>query len=157
MGCGTGALRRYVRDADYLGVDNNPGYVAAAARRYPPASDWRVSDVSELARLEAGRFDLVMGAGFLHHLDDDRARALLADAAALLKPGGRLAMIDPVFLEDQRPASRLLSRLDRGRHVRYPREYRALLSSALSDVEIIVRPNLLRIPSDHAVSTGRAP
>ena len=157
LGCGTGALRRYVRDADYLGVDINPGYIATAAARYPPADDWRVADVSDLARLEAGQFDLVMGAGLLHHLSDDDARALIKNSAALLKPGGRLAMIDPVFLERQRPVARLLARMDRGRHVRAPEEYRALLASVLADAEVTIRANLLRLPYDHAVSTGRAP
>ena len=33
VGCGTGFLRDYLREADYLGVDLNPKYIAAARRK----------------------------------------------------------------------------------------------------------------------------
>ena len=33
VGCGTGFLRDHLKDADYLGVDLNPNYIAAAQHR----------------------------------------------------------------------------------------------------------------------------
>ncbi|MDW3203909.1 MAG: class I SAM-dependent methyltransferase [Alphaproteobacteria bacterium] len=157
LGCGTGALRRYVRQADYLGIDRNPDYIAAASERYPPASDWMAADVADLAAIEPGRFDVVVGAGLLHHLDDTVSQEMIRTAASLLKPGGRLAMLDPVFIDGQHPIARRLAELDRGCHVRRPDEYRALLSPVFQSVEIVIRDDLLNLPYNHAISIGRRP
>lgn len=115
VGCGTGFLRDYLRDADYLGVDLNPRYISAARRK---RGDWfRVGNVLELDVLEKV-FDRVICIGLLHHLDDDLTHEALAQCRARLKPGGEMFAIDALWPPGNNPVGRALRRSDNGAFVR---------------------------------------
>jgi len=59
----------------FAGVDHSRSAIAAARARFPdPRHRFEVADLSELAALDLGRFDLVMSIGTLHSPGvDDRA------------------------------------------------------------------------------------
>jgi len=60
--------------------------------------DARILDVSrDLRTLPAGRFDAVLASNVLEHFEPDVAASVVADVAALLKPGGRFLVIQPNF------------------------------------------------------------
>jgi hypothetical protein len=96
-----------------------------------------------------------MAFGVLHHLEDGSARQLFHGARTVLKAGGRLVTIDPVFLPEQNSMARYLVSRDRGRNVRYPESYAALAQGIFAAVEPTVLRNTLRIPYDHAVLVCR--
>jgi SAM-dependent methyltransferase len=152
IGCGTGEIVDYIPEGRYLGLDNNPAYIEAAAARHSSRGEFRLLRVRDAFLPElAGKSDLAMAIGILHHLDDQEADYCMALAYALLKPGGRFVTIDGVFHPKQGILRRCVLRLDRGRHVRSRAEYRSLASAHFSLVTDYVYDNLTRIPSSFLV------
>jgi SAM-dependent methyltransferase len=56
-----------------------------------------VGDSSDLRRFETGSFDVVFASNLLEHLDRSTATALLQEARRVLRPGGRLILLQPNF------------------------------------------------------------
>lgn len=97
VGCGTGTyVRRLLdRNADQavVGADVSPGMLAEARRKAGPAPNARFVEASaEALPFEAGTFDVVVSASALHYAR--RPDAALAEAARVLRPGGRLVVLD---------------------------------------------------------------
>jgi SAM-dependent methyltransferase len=135
LGCGTaGILAALPADIQYVGYDMSPNYIDAARRRHGDrgAFHCRLLEEAEVADLEP--FDLVMGTGVLHHLDDATARKFMAIAAAALRPGGRIYTVDPCFAPVQNPIARFLIARDRGQHVRDSQGYLALAPDVATNV-----------------------
>lgn len=127
LGCGTAEiLDALPRDVSYVGYDMSPAYIASARRRFGGRGSFhcRALEHTEAANLQ--QFDLVMGIGVLHHLDDATARHFMCIARAALRPGGRIYTLDPCLVDGQNPIARFLISRDRGQHVRDQEGYRAL-------------------------------
>jgi phosphatidylethanolamine/phosphatidyl-N-methylethanolamine N-methyltransferase len=101
IGCGTGADLPFVpADVEVLAVDLSPAMLRQARAHARPGIDFRVMDGMALD-LPDGSFD----AAILHMVLEvipDPARGL-ADAARVLRPGGRLAVFDKFLPEGDRP------------------------------------------------------
>ena len=127
--CGTGEYCR-VRSAEYgirndghdgveyLGIDRNPRYIAYARRRYGVEArrDFQVTDATRLS-LPAASFDRALFVNSLHHFPDDLNEGILRELARVLKPGGRLVVIDMVGDHPGRAQRFFLDR-DRGHYLR---------------------------------------
>jgi SAM-dependent methyltransferase len=127
LGCGTAEyLNALPTDIVYVGYDMSPLYIAAARKRFGGRGTFHCGllERAEVATLEP--FDLVLGTGVLHHLDDEAARRFMSVASAALKPGGRIFTVDPCYAPGQNPIARFLISRDRGQHVRDVEGYRSL-------------------------------
>lgn len=92
VGCGIGRNLKNL-DGQGLGVDHNPNSVALCRQR-----GLRAMTTEEfLASPEAqpGRFDSILAAHVLEHLQQADQRALVRDYLPYLKSGGRLVLITP--------------------------------------------------------------
>ncbi|HLI60977.1 MAG TPA: class I SAM-dependent methyltransferase [Solirubrobacteraceae bacterium] len=103
LGTGTGetALRLLAAnpEARLVGVDENELMLAAAAERLP--ADRVTLRVGRIEQpLPDGRFDLVVSALCVHHLDGAGKRELFARVRDRLTPGGRFVLADVVVPED---------------------------------------------------------
>ena len=150
IGCGTGDLVEHLSNVRYVGHDPSAEYIAAADERFGANATFLVGGVGEVP-LDPESFDLAVAKGVLHHLDDDIARALFEEAAAALRPGGRLVTIDPAFDAGQLRVAKFLASRDRGQNVRTLDEYRALVPTSFSKVEATLHDDLLRVPYNHVV------
>jgi SAM-dependent methyltransferase len=158
VGCGTGVLLDDLPPGIvYVGVDVNAAYIERARRRYGDRGEFFRARAGE-DDLGGGRsgFDFVVAMALLHHLEDDEAKRLLDSAARLLRPGGAFVAIDPTLHERQAAAARVLVSLDRGRRVRSPQGYRALIETRFADIEDRVLTDLLPIPYSHYVVKARS-
>jgi phosphatidylethanolamine/phosphatidyl-N-methylethanolamine N-methyltransferase len=103
IGCGTGADLPFVPEGiEVLAVDLTPAMLRQAMAHARPGIEFRVMDGMALD-LPDGSFD----AAILHMVLEvipDPARCL-AEAARVLRPGGRLAVFDKFLPEGERPGT----------------------------------------------------
>ncbi len=107
LGCGFGKstwpFKRAYPDAEVIGVD-----LAAPCLRMAHAKTealglavhYRQADATVNTGLEAGTADFVASTMVIHELPQPALRGIFAEAARLLKPGGRLAFLDFHFMGD---------------------------------------------------------
>jgi SAM-dependent methyltransferase len=145
IGCGPGTMVPYLPGAEYVGVDVSAEYVERGRLRFPQAR-FVCRGVGEYDLVEPNYFDIVLGLGVLHHLDDNEALALFQTAHDAMKPGARLVTLDGVWTDDQSQVVKYLLSRDRGRFVRSEAGYRELASQVFSNIESSVRHDLLLIP-----------
>lgn len=70
---------------------------ATVARAAGPGVTPVVGDCSDLSRFEDGSFDVVFASNLLEHLERAVAARLLAESKRVLRPGGRLILMQPNF------------------------------------------------------------
>jgi SAM-dependent methyltransferase len=96
LGCGTGRHAGRVLDAGavaYVGVDGSPGMLAIARGRCAdPRARFVEADLAAPLPLAAGSFDLALIVLVIEHVS--ALDALLAEVARLLRPGGRLRLVE---------------------------------------------------------------
>lgn len=158
IGCGTAALLEHLpADVAYHGFDLSDRYVAAARRRWGARGQFWQADVADAPRLTGGRFARATAIGVLHHLDDDGARALIRLAAAAVEDDGALVTYDPAYTAATSRLARLVIDRDRGRFVRDPDSYAALVRAGFEQVEVATVTGHLRIPYTACVLIATGP
>lgn len=101
LGTGDGRLLALVRsrypDARGVGIDSSPPMLARAAERFGADTTIEVAlgDLCEPLNV-TGMFDAVVSGLAIHHLADQRKRALFGEVYGLLRPGGVFANLDLV-------------------------------------------------------------
>jgi len=150
-GCGPGILLEYLPDVDYVGIDIDENYIESARRRFGDRGTFRVGTVDQNTIHEESHYDLVLGWGLLHHLDDAQVGTFLRLARRCLKPTGRLVTADPCYTEDQSRFVRYLLDSDRGEYVRSLDAWLALVRPVFPAVQARIRNDLLRIPYTHVI------
>jgi ubiquinone/menaquinone biosynthesis C-methylase UbiE len=101
VGCGTGVLTRLAAQAvgavgRAVGTDASPQMVAVAKKssaRMATPIEFRVAPIEHLP-FDDGEFDAALSSLMLHHLPDDLKDRGLAEVRRVLKPGGRLVVVD---------------------------------------------------------------
>ncbi len=149
LGAGTGNIARYLRDCKYTAIEPNAAYVEQFNSASVDADHRALVGYSELAEDLGESFDIVVIFAVLHHIDDAAAERILATAARVLASGGRLVTLDTCIHKKQNPVAYVAAKLDRGRMVRRPGEYGALISRHFKNVTVSLREDLIRLPYSH--------
>ncbi len=151
LGCGTAEILRFLpKEIEYFGCDISEKYLEhAKSMNYNNAKFFTINQSKIIfKKLE---FDLFIGIGLLHHLDDNEVTELLEYSYSKLKKGGRFISIDPCYIKNQFFISKYLIKNDRGQNVRTLKEMKSLILSDFKKNKIIHKNNLLRIPYDHVI------
>lgn len=135
VGCGPVDYLDRFPACDYHGFDVSRPYIEHARRRWGARGRFYAETYTEARRKELGPFDAIIMLGLLHHTDDETADELLGLAARSLGPKGRAVTMDTVLYEGQPRVARLLSKHDRGHHVRSPEAFVALAKRHFGRVE----------------------
>lgn len=101
VGCGTGTLalvaqERVGETGHVVGIDPSRQMIARARRKMKRARlslDFQLGVIEALAFPDQS-FDVVLCTLMIHHVPDDLKRQGLAEIARVLKPGGRLMIVD---------------------------------------------------------------
>ncbi|MCV7409131.1 methyltransferase domain-containing protein [Mycobacterium florentinum] len=99
IGCGTGNLtiraKRAQPSADVTGCDPDPRILAVAKRKAGGLTGIRFEQgYAERLPYADGEFDRVLSSMMLHHINDDAKPAAAAEIFRVLRPGGRLHLVD---------------------------------------------------------------
>ncbi|CQD06720.1 methyltransferase [Mycobacterium lentiflavum] len=99
IGCGTGNLairaKRARPSADVIGCDPDPRILAIAKRKATRLTGIRFEQgYAERLPYADGEFDRVLSSMMLHHINDDAKSAAAAEMFRVLRPGGRLHLVD---------------------------------------------------------------
>jgi ubiquinone/menaquinone biosynthesis C-methylase UbiE len=101
VGCATGRLLKRLAEAgatQLFGADLAPGILAVAAEKLSKAgivADLRTADAEDCLPWDDEFFDAATLTGVLHHFF--RPRDSLAEVRRVLRPGGRLLIVDACF------------------------------------------------------------
>ena len=93
LGAGWCDFANTIAARNVVAMDIDSTVVKAAA----PHVRAEVGDCSDLRRFENASFDVVFASNLLEHLDRPTATSLLEEAARVLRPGGRLILLQPNF------------------------------------------------------------
>ena len=134
VGCGTGTLaiaarQRVGRDGKVFGIDASPEMIARAGKKARKAGieiEFKNESIEELP-FPDGQFDAVLSTVMLHHLPRKVREAGIREIRRVLKPGGRVLIVDFAGTERQ---NGLLAHLHRRRGHVSAAEVTALLKGA---------------------------
>jgi SAM-dependent methyltransferase len=100
VGCGTGVVTRLAAgmvgaSGQAVGIDPAPRMIAVARKNAAGGSraEFRLAAIERLP-FESGSFDVAVASLMLHHLPPDLKRDGLREVHRVLRPGGRLIVVD---------------------------------------------------------------
>ncbi|HPA19195.1 MAG TPA: class I SAM-dependent methyltransferase [Verrucomicrobiae bacterium] len=125
VGCGTATFARLFDPDRYVGIDLDAVYVGGARRRAPGHTFHQMDATS--TDFPAGSFDGGLVVGVLHHLDDATAAAVLDELRRVVKPGGRMLIMEQTHSPWTNPIGRFVNHFDKGGFIRSPEEYGRLI------------------------------
>jgi SAM-dependent methyltransferase len=156
IGCGPGALLRYLPATSYIGFDRSESYIQRARLQFGSLGTFICDDVRHFSQYKFEQVDIAVAIGLLHHIDDEVALEMFRAIAAILKPDGRLVTADPCFHADQTALQRLVVKSDRGAHVRPYGRYLELCQSVFPDAQAKFQSGYLPFPYSVCVMLTRA-
>jgi len=139
IGCGTGEyidhFYDYCSTFEYYGFDGEGDYIEYGKELFKdkPNVHFYHKILTEEGVKEFNNFDIVIATGVMHHLDDPIVISMLGLAKLALKPGGRLITYDPGKFDDMNWIERFFVKYDRGRDIRFEREYEALVKQVFTN------------------------
>jgi ubiquinone/menaquinone biosynthesis C-methylase UbiE len=118
IGCGTGNLtitaKRAQPAAEVIGCDPDPRILAVAKRKANRLTGIHFEQgYAERLPYADGEFDRVLSSMMLHHINDDAKPAAAAEIFRVLRPGGRLHLVD---ISGDKTRGGVLARLIRHNH-----------------------------------------
>ena len=93
LAAGYADFTRHVGAGRKVAIDLNPDLVSFAG----PEVEAIVGDATDLSGFDDGEFATVFASNFIEHLDHAAIDALLAEIRRVLRPGGRLVLVQPNF------------------------------------------------------------
>jgi ubiquinone/menaquinone biosynthesis C-methylase UbiE len=140
IGCGTGTLaiaakKRVGNSGTVDGIDGSPEMIERArkkAKRAQSAVVFRTA-MAESLPFETSRFDVVLSTVMLHHLPRAVRAQAVQEARRVLKPGGRLLIVD--FGKRTQNHRGLMAHLHRHGRVSMADLTTLVESASLSDIE----------------------
>jgi 2-polyprenyl-3-methyl-5-hydroxy-6-metoxy-1,4-benzoquinol methylase len=146
VGCSVGNISRAfqtVPEIEYTGIDIDPVVIDYARKAFSSLPGFRFlcMDLCDFAASSDERFDYLLFAGVLHHVDDETCLRMLRAVWPLMADDGTLVIVDPVMpTSEDSWFMHWFLKLEQGEHVRRDADVRGLVRSVvgfqLEEVEI---------------------
>ena len=157
LGCGPAYVIDYLPAVDYVGFDTNASYIEYAKRRYAGRGAFFCEMFSREHVGRLGQFDAVLALGLMHHISPHQGLEFLKLIARVLRPGGRVILLDPCLVPGDKWMARFLARHDRGRFVTDEAGYRRIAQQCFREISSTIVKNSGRLPSTEIIMMLRAP
>jgi cyclopropane fatty-acyl-phospholipid synthase-like methyltransferase len=152
IGCGPATILDYLpEETTYVGVDISQAYIEDAQAKYGNRGKFYCLPLESISDVGLNRYDLVIGVGVLHHLNDTQGQNFFSIASNTLKYNGRCVVLDPCIVDNQHPIARFLISMDRGRNIRTADAYAALAKSTFPNIVQHLHYDRLRVPYTHHI------
>ncbi|MEX6633194.1 class I SAM-dependent methyltransferase [Hyphococcus lacteus] len=140
IGCGVGRFLESVKDnwpvLPVTALDLSPAYLTKAQTRLGRFRDVTfVQGKAEDTQLAAQSYDVITAVYLFHELPPAIRQDVVAECARLLKPGGKMIIVDTIQYGDESGFDILLENFPRGFHEPYYDSYCRTDLSALMDAE----------------------
>ncbi|MBC2716498.1 MAG: methyltransferase domain-containing protein [Desulfobacteraceae bacterium] len=147
IGCGTSTILDYLPSSVfYEGYDINPAYINFAEKKYGHRAVFHNKRVNQMTLLKSEPYDVILADGLVHHLNDSEAKKLFQIGYKSLKKNGFMLTSDPAFIENQNRIAKFISSIDRGRHVRFPKDYSKIAESSFANIETHIIHDIGTVP-----------
>jgi len=156
VGCGPAAILDLLHDVNYIGLDHNPNYIAAATKKYGSKGTFICAGVDQLNDYGPKTFDQIIVLGVMHHLDDQQLTQLMRSLKDRLNRDGVLITFDVAYEDKQNLIAKFLAKNDRGKFVRTKDQYLEFISPTFSVEQADLHHDLLRVPYTHLLTRSTA-
>ena len=124
IGCGTGEFSGLFNKENYTGIDINKEYINFAKTKNK--KNFLVMDATDL-KFADNTFDAILIMAVLHHLELTGMERVLSEAKRVLKPNGKILILEDAKLEGQDGMlTKLVQKFDKGAFIREPGEYQRI-------------------------------
>lgn len=149
IGCGPGTFLEYYSDGvKYDGFDINQDYINYAKAKYGIRGNFECKPVNDSLNFGLKKYDIITANALFHHISDDDASSLLKTVSKLLKDGGYLVTLDPVYVKNQNFISKKMIQLDRGQNIRDELQFKKLASTYFNKIDSYYEDDYYIFPFD---------
>lgn len=149
IGCGNGHfLEYYPKDINYYGFDLNQNYINDAKEKYANRGHFICGTADQYNFTDNLQFDIITANAIFHHLTNDELEIVFKNASKVLKKGGYLVSLDPVYLPNQNPISKYIISKDRGQNIRSEEDFNKIGLKYFSKIESYYENNFYIFPYD---------
>ena len=121
FGCGTGANCCMSGVDHYFGIDPDIKRINFARQLYPKHS-FKVFDGQRLPMPDRA-VDLILIVAVLHHIADEQITEYLTEFRRVLKPEGKMVVIEPYLSPQNKINNWFMKRCDHGQYIRNEADY----------------------------------
>ncbi len=123
LGCGTGEFSVFFPPEKYIGIDIDLENIKYASSHYK--GNFLVADAKNML-FPDNSFSNVLVIGVFHHLSDQDCQLVLAEIKRVLKPQGRLLIMEDTI--DKNMLSKIINYFDQGKYIRKKEEWKRIFS-----------------------------
>jgi ubiquinone/menaquinone biosynthesis C-methylase UbiE len=134
FGCGIGTSCSIFACHNYIGVDCDPRRIQYAERRYPGYTFQVLREYT--IPLPENTLDYVLIIAVLHHIPGGEIPFYLNEFRRVLRPNGKVLVIEPCFFEKPCISNEYMRILDRGKYIQSEAEYLNYFRNCSYTVEV---------------------
>lgn len=165
IGCSVGNISSCftnLKDIKYFGIDIDLNVINVAKKRFINNSNFSFQHINLADFIKTGiRFDYILFAAILHHVDDETSIQMLRDVKKCASEGSSIIIYDPekTTSDDSFLLRLFLKLFEQGRYLRYKSQYQDLIEKSglkiiesLSEMQspgIVKRPYVARFSLFH--------
>lgn len=135
FGSGTGANCSICSPGLYIGIEPDKERVSLAKQLYPD-HNFVIFDEQRIPTNDDS-VDYVFIIAVLHHIPDEQIRNYLQEFERVLKPGGKIIVMEPYLGENTQFSNRFMNWYDDGEHIRDETSYLNLFASSRYECQVL--------------------
>ncbi|OIB01469.1 hypothetical protein AK95_29035 [Paenibacillus sp. LC231] len=135
FGSGTGANCSICKPGFYLGIEPDVSRVTLAKRLYPN-HNFMIFDGKQISAQDE-TFDYIFIIAVLHHIADDQIKDYLLEFKRVLKPGGKVIVMEPCLCDRTKWNNRFMQWYDDGEYIRNEDSYLSLFQAGQFECQIL--------------------